>query len=233
MRFRYALALAAVAATPALAQTQYADSTGGFVSVHELSLPGLTRGYGRTGIDLSVGYRRADGVDLSVRAGRYVGFGSAVRLALTAGRTWPMGAGFQSRVEATGQIARGHSEGLYRDESGGLSPYAVRDRDVTADVAATVSRPVRVVGSVRLHPTLGLYGTTGVERRTIEGDLRLGGSLLPTTRGGVQVALPLSFRLFGQTASFGPTVRFPLGRTFRFETGPDGAYAGGGLRLNF
>ena len=96
-----------------------------------------------------------------------------------------------------------------------------------------MSRPVRLLGSVRVHPTLGGY----VAARTyLQYEDSVYPNFSPPDRAGVglHLGLPLSFRLFGQdvaVASYAQVpVQVPVTGEFRGLSGP---YGGGGLRLNF
>lgn len=240
MRLLYAFALAALVSAPALAQTQYADSSGGFVVLHSLSF-GQSGASVQRAIDAGVGYRFASGVDASLRvARRSSGFGSATALGPTVGMTRPLGAGFTGRLE--GSVLASRTSASYRGYGDVVSgqPVDVQVRSLRADLTASVSRPVRLVGSLRLHPTLGVFARTGTERVTFDGEPADRAEPFPEARTGLHVALPLSFRLFGQTASVEAATRFAVGHGFQFEVPGDGsfspgggAYAGGGLRLNF
>lgn len=231
-------ALALVAALPlaAASQTHLADSTGGYVALHELSFGHSGSGWTRA-LDGTLGYRFSDRVDAGLRLGHVSGsLGRSWRVAPTAGYTRRLGAGALARVEGTlayqtyswtelesSELPDGTS-GFERSQ-----PYGARS--LSGDVAATVSRPVRLVGSLRVHPTLGVYAAASqaFDRRYPARIGDLGPSALRGS-AGVQVGLPLSFRLFGQDVSVAPTARFSLvGNLGRL---PD-TYGGGGLRLNF
>ena len=99
------LALAALVALalPASAQTHLADSTGGYVAIQDLSL-GSGGGYLGVSGDVTLGWRRADGLDYGLRVGvEREGLGStfqrAFRVGPTAGHTWALGRGVLGRVE--------------------------------------------------------------------------------------------------------------------------------------
>ena len=242
MRLVPALALAvfltSAIASPALAQTQYADSSGGFVVLHGLAFG--TSSYTRF-IDASVGYRFTSGLDASLRVASRGSLGSTTALGPTVGITRPLGAGFMARVE--GSVLASQSSGYVHFSADGSTselPVRVQHRALRTDVTATVMHSVRLLGSLRMHPTLGLYVRTGTERVTFDGTPADRDAPFDEARAGMHVALPLSFRLFGQTASVEAAMRFSPHHGFSFEVPGDatfspggGAYAGGGLRLNF
>lgn len=240
------LALAALLALalPASAQSHLADSTGGYVGIHSLSFGG-GKYLGVNG-DVVLGWRRADGLDYGLRVG---GGGddtwhsqvstsvSEFRIGPTVGYTRPLGRGLVGRVEGAAlyEAADYRASGevrIYNPDLEGvetLSERTVESRRLSANVTAALSRPVRLAGSVRVHPTLGGFVAA-------EGFPRYSDSAYPSfersarTDAGLHLGLPLSFRLFGQDVAVAAYSQVPLTRDFRGVTGP---YAGGGLRLNF
>lgn len=240
MRLVPVLVFATLLTAPAFAQTQYADSSGGFIALYGLTL-GQSGGVNQRAVDAAIGYRFASGTDASLRAVRRIGFSTTTALGTTVGTTRPIGAGFSARLE--GSVLASQTTGTTRSAADGTlldAPIPVRIRALRGDVTASVSRPLRLVGSLRLHPTLGLYVRTGTERVTLDGEPADRFVPFAESRAGVHVALPLSFRLFGQTASVEAAMRFAPSHGFSFEVPGDasfspggGAYAGGGLRMNF
>lgn len=227
MRLLYSLALAALVSSGASAQTQYADSSGGFVALHQLSFgSGGTRS-----VDATVGRRLGGGFDAGLRLGYSdYGVGSGISGGPVVGITRPVGRGFVGRIE--GAVRYASSSTVIRSSSPfGGEPYALRS--LSEDVTATIARPVRIVGSLRLRPTLGLYASAG-QRLTLEAPERFQGSPTARSAGGVHIELPLTFRLFGQDAAFSAVGRVRLvGDPLNGPTSVEPAYAGGGLRLNF
>ena len=222
MSVRYAL----IAATPALAQTQYADSSGTFLAFNGLGLqPGIE-------IDATAGQRLGRGFDAGFRVG-YRQYESAFsdQYGFTAGPvvglTKALGSGFSGRVE--GAFLHTSYRGDFSTRSNFSSERFARQA-LVQDLTATISHPVRVVGSLRLRPTVGLYATAtqslSVERPAQYGSLSRG----PWLQEGVHLELPLTFRLFGQDAAIAPVFRINLGYD---NLGTSAPYSGGGLRLNF
>lgn len=140
-----------------------------------------------------------------------------------------------ARVEASALASRttGQTRVFWGDGTVSDDAYPLHRSALSGDMTASVSRPIRLIGSVRLRPTLSVYGWAAIRRESIDGPRAIGYSGVPASNVGLHVELPLSFRLFGRDVSVAPAVRFPFGSRFRFEPPSDGAYAGGGLRLNF
>lgn len=242
---RLALVLAAAFALPASAQTHLADSTGGYVGIQSLSFGSGGKYLGVSG-DVVLGWRRADGLDFGLRvggdgddfwAGQVRTMQSEFRIGPAVGYTRPLGRGLLGRVEGAALYEtfdyRASGEVLvYNPDLDGpetVSERTVGSHRLSGSVTAALARPVRLVGSVRLHPTLGGYVAA-------DGFARYSDSAYPSTDpsarvgAGVHLGLPLSFRLFGQDVAVASYARIPLTQGFRGVTGP---HAGGGLRLNF
>ena len=228
MRFVPAIALAALTAAPALAQTQYADSSGGFVSLRSLSFSGARF----DAVDGTAGYRFATGTDVGIRYAHSGGFLYASdRIGPIAGLTRPLGAGFTGRVEASVLFETvggtgGDFVGL-NDEY--VPPFEFRVQSLYEDVSATVSRRVPLVGSVALRPTVGGYATA-LQRISVDYPAASTGLQRSRYSGGVQYEIPVTFRVFGQDAAVVPGGRFSLTGTPFLG---DDAYVGSGFRLNF
>lgn len=222
MRLPLCALAAALLASPALSQTHLADSTGGYVALHELAFGSAARS-ALLDLDGTVGWRFASGFDVGVRVGYEQRLGTDVLVAPTLGYSRPLGGGSFGRIE--GAVFYGERDWIRSSPEAGAVTYG--DRRVGGDLTATVSRPVRLLGSVRLHPTLGGYAA--VDHRF---DTAYPEDMRPVGAGsdvGVHMGLPLSFRLFGQDVAVSPYARLSL---------LDGVlsaptYGGGGLRLNF
>ena len=229
MRLALAAALvAAVAAAPS-AQTQFADSAGVYVGVHEISARAF---------ETSVGYRQANGLDYGVRfggalltpSGGRAGTAAAYTVGPEVGYTRALGAGVAGRVSATALYGSSGATFEFRPASAEPSFESYSARTLIGNLTATVSRPVRVYGSFRVRPTLGVYAETrqvlSYERSpsdVVPGDL---------TYGGVHLGLPLSVRLFKRDVTVSPFAQLPVVGAPGY-TGLAGAYSGGGLRVNF
>jgi hypothetical protein len=227
-------------ALPASAQTHLADSTGGYVALHGLSFGSVGQNTHLSG-DGTVGWRHAGGLDYglrvaSERGGRGSASSSAFRAGPTVGYTRRIGWGVLGRVEG----AALYQSATFRDydfedvtvgDDGRVVAAVARtaeSRWLVGDVTASVARPVRLVGSVRLHPTLGGFVAASASLSYRDSAYP---SLDPDARtaAGVHFGLPLSFRLFGQDIALASYAQIPL----TDQVGLSNAHAGGGLRLNF
>ncbi|HEX8299558.1 MAG TPA: hypothetical protein VF594_10410 [Rubricoccaceae bacterium] len=230
MRLVSALALAATLASSALAQTQYADSSGGYVALNGIAFNSDIV----LGLDATAGYRFSTGADVGFRLGREkYGTSEAFITGPTAGFARPIGSGWTGRVEGSVQYTTSNGSFVtYPEEAPEGVPSSYRFRDVREDITVTVSRPLRLAGSFRLRPTIGLFaaGRQGLTA-SYTGAGFAGRSDSYAT--GVHLEIPLTFRVFGQDAAWVTTGRFAL--TGRDNRGglSDRSYAGGGLRLNF
>lgn len=194
-------ALVVLASVPALAQSQYADSSGAFVSLNDFA---FSSG-GLQEIDGTAGYRFANGTDLGFRVGHYGSFSyDETQLGLLAGVTRKFGTGASARLEGAVQLGssggvrqRFTRDGIFLDE------YDFRLRSVATDLSATVGQRIPLGGSLALRPAVGGYATARrfVTRDYPEGTLRVDQT---AASGGVQFELPLTFRLFGTDAAFVP-----------------------------
>ena len=226
-----AAALLAALALPAAAQTHLADSSGVYI--------GLTPVYdnltGVSGASASVGYRQANGLDYGFGIqfqGRKSEYQSssygAISAGATLGYTQELGRDLRLRLES----AAGYQSQRFEQFSLDGSRQEIVPSNAFLDVSASVSRSVPLAGSLRLHPSLGLYahGSIALDdaNRSFAGSdpLNIGG--IDT---GVQVSIPLSFRLFGTD------VAVPFSARYSFQ-GPRAALApewtpSMGLRVNF
>ena len=232
MRTLAACLLVAATSGPGLAQSPFADSAGVWLSVHEVSF-----GPGASGLsiraDVALGRRFGNGLDLGVRLGRghrdvRARVPSRFHVGPTAALTVPLAAGVRGRVSGSALLA-GYVGGVYQTEVidgeptvtvGALAPY----QTLTTNVTAAVSRPVRLAGTVRVHPSVGAFA----EARRVLGDPGERGAE-PTAGAGLHLGLAVSFRAFGQTVALDPYVQVP----YRGSASLVGAHGGGGLRLNF
>ncbi len=222
-----AAALAVLASVPALAQTQYADSSGGFASLNEITLSGD----GLQGLDGTVGYRFSNGTDLGLRIGYASGFNyDGTRLGVITGVTRSVGAGFTGRLEGTVEyLTTGGVRSTFSDAGVFQNAFDYRFRSVREDVSATVGRRVPLLRSLALMPSVGGYAVARqlVSAEYPAGTFQVDGS---TIAAGVQGELPLTFRLFGKDAAIAVFNRFGL--TGARTLGTD-IPSGGRLRVNF
>lgn len=226
MRTLLALLLVAIAA-PAFAQATYADGTGGYVALHQLGINPI----GTLGADATVGYRLRGGLDVGVRLGHETRFG-VLRESVAgpvAGITRPVGRGLTGRLEGAVLFS---SVSVQQDEvttadGAVVAASSGRVRALSQDVTATLSRSVRLVGSLRARPTVGAYAEAS-QALSVSGSVEPGsGRTLAST--GLHVELPLSLRVLGRDASVTPVVRLPITGN---SDATGAAYAGGGFRLN-
>ncbi|HEX8386215.1 MAG TPA: hypothetical protein VF576_08530 [Rubricoccaceae bacterium] len=244
MRLFSALALATCLCGPSAAQTNYADSTGYFVSVRDFSVLAEDR----YALDAVVGRRLSPALDVGVRvqhAQRGDLFGPySVRtsVGLGGGLTRPLGRGVSGRVEAAALYTRRRSTSFWVEPGGTQgTDVTLVDHDLAGDVVATVSRGFRLVGSVRARPTAGVYGDAEVyldrtqTPASVPGFFTGSRSVRPYLEGGLHAELPVTFRVFGQEAAVVPYTRLRLADSFGAVgsgRGRSSAYAGGGFRLN-
>ena len=190
-------ALAAALALPAAAQPVLPDSADAYVSpllgvasVGSLGtswVAGLDAGR-RIGAGADVGFRALVGDVTYGEGGAYVAAGPTV------GITRRLAGGFEADARALGLVAFA--------DPGGAAGFGFRTVQGTAQ--ATVGRPIRLVGSLRLVPTAGAYGTacatSGLEVR-------------PGARcaeAGALVGVDLRFRLLGADVSLPAVVAIPV-----------------------
>ena len=229
MRLVAAAALVAALSSAPSAQTQFADSAGAYVGLHEASARSLVA---------SVGYRQANGLDYGVRfggalfrpAGGRPGTSAGFTIGPEVGYTRPLGAGVSGRVSATVLYRSVGSTFQYRPSSDSPEYQSYSAQTLTGNVTATVSRPVRVYGSFRLRPTLGVYAEA---RRALSFETTLSDiDPQPLTTAGVHVGLPFSVRLFGRDVAVSPFAQIPVVGVPPYDPSR-GTYTGGGLRVNF
>ncbi len=233
-----ALAAALALVLPASAQTDLADGSGGYVGIRSLSV-GTIGSLDLAG-DVSLGWRQANGLDYGVRVGVDRGRATTGQneawVGPTVGYTQALGRGALGRVEGSALYQaydytaydRVNVIGSDGTIEGGRT---VARQSLAANVTATVARPVRLAGSVRLHPTLGGFVAADAPFR-FEDSAYPDQSASTRASAGVHIGLPVSFRLFGQGVTVSNAIQVPLtgGGLLRGFTGP---YAGSGLRLNF
>ena len=230
MRLACTLALAALLSSPSAAQSQYADSTGGYLALHEL---GFGSG-GARGIDGTLGRRLRGGLDVGLRLGySSYGTGSDVSGGPVVGITRPVGRGFVGRVEGALHYASWSATFTSLQDAPEGEVLAFAQRSLAEDVTATLARPVRLVGSLRLRPTLGVYATAA-QRLTYTAPERFRNADGTRAAAGLHIEIPLTFRLFGQDASVAAVGRLPIvGDRLNDLQRVEPACAGGGLRMNF
>ena len=237
MRLVAAAALVAALSSAPSAQTQFADSAGVYVSLHDIRLHGA---------EASVGYRTAGGFDYGVRYRRFTqDYGSTgVRLSSVEGelssvRNFRVGPelGYTrrlsdrvvGRISASVLYSSGQTTFVDSPEPDVTRSRAFTSESLASNLTATVGRRVPVVGSFQIQPTAGLFVET---HRTLRFDLPLSNrETFPQSdaAAGLHLELPISFRLLGQDVTLASYGQVPLvGRDFFSRT-----YAGGGLRVNF
>lgn len=201
---RLALATLVALAFPVSAQTTFSDTAGVYVALHGVRIGTGANPYLGSVIDATVGYRFNAHADAGLRVRMQRGLGYAV--GPTGGVTQPLPGGLRLRLDAGADYASSEMTRFNR-EIGDFDRLAAQT--LTTDASATVSRPLRLVGTVRVAPGLGVYGTAG---RYLAYD---GYEGFPTPRtaftsAGVQIEMPLSFRLLGRSVAFAPGVRWSL-----------------------
>ncbi|WP_412067695.1 hypothetical protein [Rubrivirga sp. IMCC43871] len=195
MRFSLALVVALVlGAAPALAQPVLSDSSTFYVSplgsiTHQSSQGTAFTAGGdigwRLGSSSDVGLRLLTG-DLTTRDGD----GAFLTVGPTLGTSRRVVGGFEldARLLATATFSD-------------IGPRGTADtfglQVLRGTAQATVSRPIPIVGSLSLAPTLGLYGTSCAT----PGYEVAAGSQARCTKGGVLAGVDLRFRVFGADVS--------------------------------
>lgn len=231
MRLIPAYLLVALAA-PLAAQTHLADSSGVFLGI------GTTyqSSTGLTGLGGSVGYRHDNGVDYSagfqLRSSRRLtpGTGSLVSsFGAGLGYTADIGSGLNLRLEGAAGIENYAHSAQSEDRFLGVD-----GSNFQVDLRANVQRPVRVIGSFRLHPTLGAYAHARQDLRSratgLEEDWRP--TLYDPLDAGLEVGLPISFRLLGSDVSIPLVYRQSFMGNELVTYGPTWGPSGG-IRINF
>jgi hypothetical protein len=232
MRLSFVVLAALVFAPLASAQSQYAKGEGTYLSLGHLKLWGGNGGLSAFELGGEVGRRLGNGVDVGL-IGSYGTYGlrsdtygtTGWSAGVTAGLTRPAPLGTVARLQ--GLVAYGRVDGTYPAED---APALRYDRSsLTGDVSATLGKEIPIVGSVRLQPAVGLYGraagTVGIGADD-SFEQRPG----PQFDAGLQVELPVRFRLFGTDAALVTGVRRSLvpGEVSMRSTIPTV-----GLRINF
>ena len=173
----------------------------------------------RVGVGLDVGFRAVAGDVTFGDAGVYVAAGPSVGLTRR----------FRGGVEADARLLGLAS---FADVGGAGSAGGFGLRTVHGTAQATLSRPFRLVGSLRLVPTAGAYGTVCATR-----GLDAGRPGAECAEAGALVGADLRFRLLGADVSLPIVVPVPVvGNT---EAGQVGAFnvvsapITGGLRVRF
>ncbi len=217
--------LAFAFAAPLSAQTHLADSSGIYL--------GVAGGYSSSGLSttgIAAGYRQANGLDygLSYTLGRGNGTATSytgATLGLMVGQTLDVGAGANVRVEGAG------FQRSLTAFTGSTSEDQFSSNVLGADVSAAISRPIRLIRSVRITPSAGLYAT--LARATSEKSTgRYDGLSISGQDVGTELGATLSFRLFGTDISM------PFQTRLSFEGGRFGSLApvlrpSSSIRINF
>ncbi len=222
----FALALLAVMAPTVLAQPVLTDSSDTYVN------PVLGFGYGGSGlgavfaVGVEAGRRVSPSVDLGVHlsAGdlRWRDGGGFLTLGPTVGSTRSLGAGVELDARALGTATFADLGPLVDADGFGL-------RRLRGTGQVTLSTSYRVVGSLRLAPTLGAYASAcrrvGVESPSSCSD------------AGALAGVDVQFRLFGADVSLPVVV--PISLVGARDGGRFGVYdlpaapISGGLRVRF
>ena len=216
-------ALAAVLALPAAAQPVLPDSADAYVSpLFGIASIGSQGTSWVAGLDAG---RRVGALDVGVRAlvgdVTYGEGGAYAAAGPTVGITRRLPGGVEADARALGLVTFA--------DPGGAGGFGFRAVQGTAQ--ATVGRPVRLVGSLRLVPTVGAYGTACATS---------GLDAAPGARcaeAGALVGADLRFRLLGADVSLPAVAGIPLvgnddaGRVGAFDLVP--APISAGLRIQF
>ncbi|WP_420457469.1 hypothetical protein [Rubrivirga sp.] len=188
----FALALAALLAPSVLAQPVLTDSSDTYVS----PLFGIgSSGGGRTAflVGADVGRRVAPSVDLGARVIggdlTYGDGGAFLTVGPTLGTTRRLGAGVELDARLLGTATFADLGPRVGDDGFGL-------RRIQGTGQVSLSRPLRVVGSLRLAPTVGAYGTAC---RVIGYEVT--GAALRCAEAGALAGVDVRFRLFGADVS--------------------------------
>lgn len=209
------LAASLLLAFPAFAQTQFADSTGAYVGFSGGYYSGNAFG-GRFGASVTLGYRFSPTVDAEVRMATTPYSWSA---GTGAGRTWRVGTASRARLSA----------GLlyHNADDLAINREVPRQRFLLTDAALTMSQTVPLGGTLRLDPAVGVYGAAARNLSVVAGPDGVFHRESYASTGAV-VELPLSFRLWGRTATIAPSLHYRLvGDRLAVPTG------GTTVRLNF
>ena len=227
MRLSLLTALAAALALPALAQPALPDSADAYVSptfgIGHVSSQGTAYVVGldagrRLGSGVDVGFRLIGGDATYGDAGAYLSAGPTV------GLTRHLPGGVEADVRALGLATFADLGGLRSSDGFGL-------RTLRGTAQATLGRPVRLVGSLQLVPTVGAYATacTTVGFETAPG--------AGCAEAGALAGAELRFRLFGADVSIPLVVPIRLAGNDR--AGEIGAFSvnqspvTGGIRVRF
>lgn len=203
-----ALALLILAA-PAWSQSQFADGEGTYITFDEFRLSSSGGVVDRFEVGGEVGRRLGNGVDVGV-VGSYGTYDRRIgsprsgwSLGATAGITRPAPLGAQARVR--GLVA--YTAHSFPNTATDGSTFGWTS--ATGDLTATLARTVPVVGSVKLQPTVGMYGRVDQMLSVNASDTfqRRDG---PVFDVGVQFELPVRFRLFGTDVALSPAVRYSI-----------------------
>ena len=232
MRVLLATAAVIVLASPSLAQTDLADSSGVYVGVDGYSYGSY--GTNRMGVDMmggTIGYRHANGLDY----GAYI---QGISSSSTSGFTVGPRIGYTHRLSARTLIRLeggiDYSQATYQSGDGQLETSALR-----LAASAGLGRTYRLGGSVTVQPMARAYmeanrnlgwNETGLAPLELRDQLPT-----MTARAGYQFDLPISFRLLNQGVTLVPSFQVPLVEAFdddvRFTHGSQLFKTG--IRINF
>ncbi len=227
-----ALALLAVVALPATAQSQFSDESGIFLTFDEFRLQRVGGGSGGEG-QVGVGYRFGNGADVALHGGYGIGgLGDDSQ----DHSLWSLGgvAGYSVRpadrtlARVEGGVTYARFSTTFQESA--TRPFLAYDgSSLQFDASATVGRDLPIAGTLAVRPTVGVYGQA---RRflTFEGSDNVAALATGDWRHdlGLHVEAPITFRLLGTTAAVVPALRRSLGG--------NGVPAQGGtlgFRLNF
>jgi len=223
------LALAVlITAGPAAAQSQPDDESGTYVMLQDVDLTvedGDLLGYGVVG---EVGRRFGGGLE----AGLLASYGSyrsgsvqsaGWRLGLTSGLAHAAPLGTTLRFRGLASVGASHATSLEAND--------FRATTLLGDLSATLGRSIPIIGSLRLEPSVGAY-TQANQTLGARGTGHFEGLPASRTRlgAGLQVELPVRFRVFGADASVTTGLRRAL---LGNRAAGIGLVPGTGLRFDF
>lgn len=222
-----ALALLLALGTAPEASAQLADSSGVYLALGG----GYSTSSGLIGPAIAAGYRQQNGLEYGVGVAlesRGPGtdyFYSSTSVGATAAYTTSVASRTNLRIEGTA----GFSTTAYRNDLFD-NEQRLDGTALTFDASARVSREMLSVGSVRLAPSVGVYAS-GYDRLNTYSEGF--GSEIPGAGfdAGLQVGIPLSFRLLGTDVTLPLQTRISLLRRTPYQGQPWSPSTG--LRIDF
>ena len=234
-----AVLLALAFANSSAAQSHLADSSGVYTGLNDLSI-GVSGSDVQATLGGVLGYRQANGLDYELGVGfGHSGTTSSFEVAPRLGLTRPLGSRFFARTEATLSYRQANYNArpivLGSGEETPARDLSVSSSDLAATVSAGLGREFRLVGSLKVQPSIGLYGQasrllTYSERGLSERGIDPAQPGAMRYSAGAYVELPLSFRLFGKDVTLSTSLGGPV---FMGTREPFAPIANGGIRINF